>query len=231
MFIAFGIIPGTGSCQPVLSCGEGNTPVLSSETGASCECEDGKGEILGKCENLFTQRGCSEGRILLPDNFHLTNQGNISCPAQFSCSSSKTCPGFAETVEEIRNTVDTETKLQRLELMESLVCDQSTRSICCPDFEHNSFLTVPVLLASLKSASKASCMANPCPAGLWPWAGEDGLARCVDAADNVKNCDIEVQLFEDLLICFSGIEVRITTGKRNCGRRRRFKYGRCVRIY
>ena len=205
-------------------------PVLSSETGARCECREGKGEISGKCENIFTQRGCSGSGILLPENFLLNSPETDLCPPQFSCKPSKTCAGYAKTVEEIKNTATNKSKQANVRFMKSLVCNQGAKSICCPDFEPKSFLTAPVLLASLKSASQVSCSANPCPTGRWPWVGQDGLAGCVEATEDVKECETVLELFEGQLAC-AEFDVRITATKRNCGRRRRFSNGRCVRIY
>ena len=207
-------------------------PVLSTRTGARCECFEGKCEILGKCQNLFTKNGCLGEKILLPDNLDLKFDGNYLCPPWFSCKSSTTCTGFSKSLEKIKSTVDSKSKLEKSMFLESLVCNKTTRSICCPDFEHTSFLSPSVLVASLRSATAASCVANPCPGGSWPWVGEDGLARCVTADEDVKDCETKMELFDGELKCaVEEFDVRIIAGKENCGRRRRWKYGRCVRIF
>ena len=222
---------GRGTCRPSLSCRDYRMPFLSSETGASCDCQEGRTEIEGKCEIIFTQNGCSGGNILIPITFNLNSHTDDVCPPMFTCKPAGLCQGYGKTVEEIKQTVLYKSRLDEVNFMKSLVCNTVTKTICCPEFKHNTFLTPSVLLASLKSASDVSCTANPCLAGRWPWVGQDGLNSCVEANKNVNNCETELNLFEGQLTCIGPFDVRITETQQNCGRRRRFANGRCVRIY
>ena len=205
--------------------------VLSSASarGARCQCQEGRGAIGGKCKNLFTQAGCSPGHVLLPETV------TEPCPAQFSCQPAISCPGYNSSLAEIRDTTSQELKLEKMLLMESLVCGrgQYARSVCCPEFTASSMLSTPVLLASLRSASGVSCYANPCPAGRWPWADQDGPARCLPAAEGVKDCETEIEEVEGRLECLNITVLKISNNLvgENCGRRKRFSYGRCVRIF
>ena len=123
-------VSGTGVCVYQFECESGKLPVLDHGGGAVCGCPDGKEDFLGSCETLYTQSRYVEGWVLLPESFYV---GHKICPSLFSCRSSDFCPGFQETKPEVSSR-ETNRRIEEVEYIKELVCNNKSRVICCHDF-------------------------------------------------------------------------------------------------
>ena len=216
--------PGVGICAPRTSCPIGEVPVLDLEGGVRCSCPYGTHRMEGSCHHVFTRAGCRKGTLLLPENFKF---GHKVCSHKFSCTASHKCKSYQVTKREI------EGKMTEVEskYLKELVCQKKSKSICCPDSNSESLLSVEVILSSLLPPT-ASCRRNPCPQGQWPWQIENGPAKCLKKGEGVENCRGSLVEESGWILCsiFDAINV-LEDSKKNCGRRRRWKYGRCVRVF
>eukprot|EP00092_Neocalanus_flemingeri_P023832 GFUD01025857.1.p1 GENE.GFUD01025857.1~~GFUD01025857.1.p1 ORF type:complete len:288 (+),score=49.62 GFUD01025857.1:187-1050(+) len=219
-------ISGVGVCQSKLTCNVGEQAYLNPYGGAYCDCEEGKESFRGKCENKFTQSICNQGEILLPRNFLKQNY----CPQKFSCTPITNCPGYSKAKNDIGQMRGK--KSEAVEFLKSFVCDKKTSSICCPEYDNNSLLSAKTIIRVMNDNPGVLCVTNPCPREYWPWVGEDGVSKCVQYDENVKTCTGNVLDDNGYLICKkeSKFDIKFAS-KSNCGRRRVFKNGRCVRLF
>ena len=221
--IVVGREPGVGVCRPELECGGGDTAALSLQggVGAVCVCS------AGHCNTLYTRDRCREGQVFLPNNYKV---GHRECPDMFSCKKSSSCKGFKKAKKELSQRGSTE-RQDQLAYLETMVCHKKTRSVCCPDYDRESLLSPATLLASLVTPG-ARCTDNPCTGGTWPWRGEDGVGVCLPH-QGADQCHGELEERDGRLFCPGVFDVKSVApiSPRNCGRRRRWIRGRCVRIF
>ena len=79
---------------------------------------------------------------------------------------------------------------------------------------------------------KAKFAINPCPPGKWPWVGTDGVSKCLYHDSTVENCQNIIFEENGHLECeIIALKSVVPILKQNCGRRRRWQYGRCVRLF
>ena len=195
---------------------------MNPEGGAYCRCREGRESFKGKCEHLFLQGSCKEGEVLIPRQ--------QDCPSRFSCKAINNCPGYKETkkyLEKQRN--------EKLEFLKLLICKSElhSRAICCPDYDDKSLLSPITIIRALDDNPGVECMKNTCPEGSWPWI-EDDVSVCKESDSTVLGCKQGLEEKEGILTCKSDSLITfhgLFIGKQNCGRRRRFRYGKCVRIF
>ena len=224
------ISTGKGVCQPELSCISGKEPFLSPDGGAFCDCEEGKEMYKGKCEALFTVHSCNKGEVLVPEDF----MRERNCPNQFSCKDPDKCQGFIDAKEELEKDQGKSHNESR-QFLQELLCKRNSRRICCPDFDNESLLTPLTIIKSLNESKTVKCLRNPCLDGSWPWIGDDGVSVCKKAESHISTCVHGIEEDEGgSLTCKTHSEIQLfslTTRKQNCGRRRSWRYGRCVRVF
>jgi hypothetical protein len=192
-----------------------------------CGCPNGQERFGGSCEALYTQSVCGQGQVLLPDNFNI---GQKSCPGKFSCQVSNKCRAFQEMKTELAPTGTIRRNEQQTYLKE-MICKKKSRSVCCPDYDRDSLFSPDILLASMVPP-QAACANNPCLPGKWPWVGKDGSYKCLYRENNVEHCRGNIIEEDGWLICdILDVKSAARIFSQNCGRRRRWKCGRCVRIF
>lgn len=217
-------------CEPNLKCLPGDQPFLSPDGGAFCDCEEGKERYRGKCEVLFTVSICNEEEVLVPEDF----MRERNCPNQFSCKEPDQCPGFIKVKEELGK--ENRKSLREIkEFLRQLKCKRNPRRICCPDYDEESLLSPLTIIRSLNDSKAVKCIKNPCLAGSWPWRGYDGDSVCKKAESHIDTCKEGFEEDEGgTLTCKTHSEIALnsfTSQNQNCGRRRSWRYGRCVRIF
>ena len=218
--VVLGREPGVGECQEEVVCGDGEAPVLSLQGGVVCVCS------RAHCNTLYTRGQCGQGQVLLPSNYQLHRQ---ECPQSFSCKRSRSCRGFKMTRAELAPR-ETEERQEQIDYLETMVCHKKSRSVCCPDYDKESLLSQATLLASMISPGPR-CTDNPCPGDTWPWRGEDGVAVCLPH-EGAGECHGELVERDGRLVCpIFTVKSVAPVFRRNCGRRRRWLRGRCVRIF
>ena len=220
-------VHGEGVCRPVRECPPGREALLSPTEGVVCGCPDGQEEIEGSCENLFSQSICKRGEVLMPEYL---NHGRETCSAGFSCTQSASCTGFTVAKTELSKKGSLRRK-EKIRFLKELVCSRDPKSICCPDNNNDSLLTSHNIIQSMMPVV-AKCVKNPCGQGLWPWAGPAGGLQCLKRGEDIETCPFPLTEEDGHLVCpiFSLRTVAPKPG-RNCGRRRRWSYGRCRRIF
>ena len=192
-----------------------------------CGCPHGQERFGGSCEALFAQGVCGDGQVLLPDNFH--NRQKI-CPSNFSCKRSDNCRGFQKMKAELSPRGSMERK-EQVAFLEYMICHKKSRSVCCPEHDRESLFSPATLLASMVTP-QAVCVHNPCTGGSWPWVGEDGTAKCLQRGKGVEHCRGELVEEDGRIGCrFWDLKSLAPIFGKNCGRIRRWIYGRCVRIF
>ena len=224
MYICFTV--GFGFCQTKQVCDFGEHAYLDLNGGAYCDCGEGKERFQGNCETIFTQSVCNKGEILLPRNYQETK----SCPKQFSCTSIYSCSGYQNAKEEIKEE-SSENRKEASEFLKTLICNKTPMSICCPDLDNKSLFSPSNLLRVLSDNQGVICSRNPCSQGRWPWLSEKGL-QCLQYEENVEICPTYVENDDRYLICHEDTKFDVLfASKKNCGRRKKFQYGRCVSIF
>jgi len=224
------ISTGKGVCQPKLSCISGEEPFLNPDGGAFCDCEEGKEMYKGKCEALFTVHSCNKGEVLLPEDFLREK----NCPNQFSCKEPDKCQGFIKAKEELEKEKG-KSHNESSQFLNELICKKNSRRLCCPDYNNDSLLSPLTIIRSINESKTVKCLRNPCLDGSWPWIGYDGVSVCKKAESHISTCIHGIE--EDqggTLTCKTHSEIQLyslTFRKQNCGRRRRWRYGRCVRVF
>ena len=158
------------------------------------------------------------------------NHGRETCSAGFSCTQSTSCTGFTVAKTELSKKGSLRRK-EEIRFLKELVCSRDPKSICCPDNNNDSLLTSHNIIQSMISVG-AKCVQNPCAQGLWPWAGTAGGLQCLKRGKGVEACPFPLVERDGYLVCpiFSLRTVAPRPG-RSCGRRRRWSYGRCRRIF
>ena len=223
------MLEGTGVCETRLICNFDEQAYLNPYGGAFCDCEEGKARFNGKCATKFTESVCRPGEVLLPKNYHRKNY----CPNQFACEKSTNCPGFSAAKQEI-NLKNQDKRNAAIDFMKLIICEKKSRKICCPRNDNHSILSPRTMIKILNDNPGVMCSRNPCPAGNWPWMGEDGVSKCTLSVNSVKTCKGVVQDEDGVLVCKTNsliTPLSFTLGKQNCGRGRVPKYGRCVRLF
>lgn len=180
--------PGVVSCQPRPQ-KFSNCPVVLGP-GGQVEC------AIKTASNLF--QPCSGG-ILVPDNFQFDT---MPCPHKFSCQ-----PRTDVYYSSIKSATGL-TKDEMVNHLKSLVCDVESKSICLPENNEDSLMTIDNILQSYQKP-QLKCRKNPCPLGSRPSLDEAGYYRC--QPDEV------------------GVRSLLLTGANRtpCRRRQVFIYGRC----
>jgi len=208
----------------------GDEPYLSPNGGALCDCEEGKERYRGKCEALFTVSICNDEDVLVPEDF----MREKNCPNQFSCKEPDKCPGFIKVKRELgeaKGEFDTEIK----KFLTQLKCKRNSRRICCPDYDQDSLLLPITMIRSLNDSKAVKCMKNPCLVGSFPWRGHGDVSVCKKAESHIVTCKEGIEEDEGgTLTCKTHSEIALnslTSQKKNCGRRRSWRYGRCVRVF
>ena len=201
--------------------------MLDPAGGAACDCPDGKERFLGSCEILYTQSVCGEGEFLLPENFNL---GNKICPDKFSAKLDQNCLAYGERGQHLSAKGTNSFKIE-IAFLKGLISNKKSRTICCPEENTNSFLSPELLIKSMIN-SKPTCVKNPCPPEMWPWASEDNFSKCLEIDESIKTCDVQLIEEENVLVCrFYDIRSVSPRFRRGCPRRKRFIHGRCVRVF
>ena len=156
--------------------------------------------------------------------------GSEICSSGFSCTESSSCTGFTLAKTQISKKGSWGRK-EKIRFLKEMVCNRDSKSICCPDNNNDSLLTSHNIIHSMMSV-KAKCLKNPCDQGLWPWAGPTGGLQCLKREKDAETCPFQLVEEDGTLVCpiFSLRTVAPKAG-RNCGRRRRWSYGRCRRIF
>ena len=117
-----------------------------------------------------------------------------------------------------------------------MVCNRRNRTICCPQNNNLSLFTPGNLIQSMVP-SKLVCARNPCPSGKWPSVDSYGNPKCVYHKDGVENCNAELIEVNGRVMCpiiqprNRTIRSVVRIFKQTCGRRRSWKYGRCMRMF
>jgi len=222
-------VSGEGVCQPKKECTPGRRALLSETGGVVCGCPDGWEEVEGSCEKLFEQSFCKKGNVFMPE--HFSTESKI-CSAGFSCTKASSC--MAYTVTKLSR-MGTSRRKQEIKFLKEMVCSRASRSICCPNMNDNSLFTSSNILQSMIPV-KAKCVKNPCGPGLWPWVGSSGVLQCLKKEKSVEGCPFQLIEEDGMLVCpwFSEEFILNTVAPksgRNCGRRRRWIYGRCRMIF
>ena len=217
----------TGVCRPRTICTVGRTAALNPSGGVVCACPEGMEEVSRSCELLFSQNMCKKGEILMPDTFAV---GSKICSAGFSCIPAKDCEAFQKAKKEVWEK-GTWKRKEQMKFLREMICDNKSRSICSPDTDVHSLFSIHNLLQSMQHP-KVKCVSNPCRQGLWPWVGKDGISKCLKGEKKVENCPTEIVEEDGELFC-NLIYLKTVSPKQgyNCGRRRRWIYGRCMRIF
>jgi hypothetical protein len=223
------LLEGAGKCETRLTCNFDEHPYLNPDGGAFCDCEEGKERFHGKCATKFAERGCQPGYVLLSKNYQRKNY----CPNKFFCTESKNCPGFSAAKQEI-GLKNRNKRNEAITFLKSIVCEKKSKKMCCPENDNNSLLSPNTMIRILNDNPGVMCSRNPCPAGKWPWIGEDGVSKCTKSNNSVKTCTGVVKDEDGILVCKRNsliTALSISLGKQNCGRGRVHKYGRCVRLF
>ena len=177
--------PGVVSCQPIPA----SVP--------DCEVVLGPGGqvICLEDENLFGP--CSEDGdfFYIPENFQ---NGTMVCPSNFHCQAVNDNNIYNDTRDQVKDH-------REIDYLTSLVCRMEPRSVCEPDDNSESLLSLTNVATSLFSP-RIVCKRNPCPLGLWPSLGGNGLFICESSLDNRSV---------------------VARNKANCKRNQVFLYGRC----
>jgi hypothetical protein len=220
-------VRGTGVCRPKIVCRTGQIPVIGQAGGVVCGCPDGMEDVGGSCEKVFTQSVCKEGEVLLPDNFLI---GSKICSDGFSCKKGSECSAFQAAKAQLGKKGSRRRKEQYYFLRE-MVCEKNSRSVCCPDNEEHSLFTAHNLMQSMLPP-KAKCVLNPCGQGFWPWVGKDDFSQCLKRDQNAGSCPNDLVEEDGDLVCrLAYVKTIAPIWGQSCGRRRRWSYGRCVRIF
>ena len=155
--------PGVVTCQPIPA----SVP--------DCEVVLGPGGqvICLEDENLFGP--CSEDGdfFYIPENFQ---NGTMVCPSNFHCQAVNDNNIYNDTRDQVKDH-------REIDYLMSLVCRMEPRSVCEPDDNSESLLSLTNVATSLFSP-RIVCKRNPCPLGLWPSLGGNGLFICESSLDN-----------------------------------------------
>jgi len=229
-WVVHGPTPGTAVCGPLIDCPPGEVPTLAPEGGERCSCPHGTYRRGTSCHHLFTQADCRNGELLLPENLKINDK---ICPHKFSCKQDHECKSYQKTKTEIavRGTVDW---TKQVSYLKEMVCQKDIKSICCPEDSESSMISPEVLLASLIYPS-AVCGRNPCPQDHWPFLEESWNVRCLKKSEGLEQCQGTLTKKNGQVVCDTlddAIRGIAPTAKDNeCGRRRVWKYEKCVRIF
>ena len=225
-------VSGKGICRPKMECTDGAKPVLDQVVGAVCGCRNGKERFLGKCEALYTQSVCSDGWVLMPENFLLNS---LVCSSKFRSKKYENCSSYQVAKKQLAVRGTNKRKHQK-EYLKEMICSKKNRTICCPQNDNQSLFSKDNLIQSMVP-SKLVCARNPCPHGKWPWVDSNGMPKCVYHCDGIESCNDELIEENGIIVCpmFQPKTRRMRSVarifKQTCGRRRRWKYGRCTRMF
>ena len=218
-------VEGEGVCMPRVKCPAGRVAFLNPEGGVACHCPDGEEDVGGSCEQVFSQGSCQEGEVLMPKSLTV---GSGVCSAGFSCKKSGDCPAFSHIDRK-----ETRSNKVQLGFLKDMVCNKRSRSLCCPENNQDSLFTVQNLVQSMVPR-RAQCVKNPCEDGLWPWLHGEGVIKlkCLKAGKEVEKCSSRIIEEDGRLTCeYISIRTVAPRAGKNCGRRKRWMYGKCRRIF
>ena len=208
--------PGLAECVPTdTELPEFCTAVLAGLTEVVCL------ELLE--ETLYKTGSCSNGQILLPENFQPETQ---PCPASWSCRDNQTI------LEQLFAGKSVLGESLEWSYLEGLLCSEE-KKLCLPDGGPQSLVSTEQLEASLQGP-RARCQPNPCPASHWPWLGEDGYYGCFRAHAEVQDCHQVRPLVLNkagILICGVSVNRSVVSTRAVCRRNFVRVNGTCIRLY
>ena len=220
-WVVHGLTSGTGVCASQIECSPGKTPVLTMEGGVQCSCPHGTYWRNGYCHSLGTQADCQRGKVLIPENIQV---GKRLCSANFSCIKIEKCPSYRiAKIEMAKRRLSK--KADHLKYIKEMICDKEGKYICCPKTSKESLFHPEILLASLLP-QKAICRRSPCSAAEKLWLNEREIVKCIKDAKEHERAIVDKNVYGKLDRYARILEITET-----CGRRRTWKFGRCVRIF
>ena len=209
-------LPGLAECVPTRTdLPEFCTPVLAGLTEVVCL------EFLE--ESLYKTGNCSNGQILLPENFQSDSQ---PCPGSWSCRDNQTI------LEELFTDQSVLGDTLEWAYLEGLLCSPE-KKLCLPELGSQSLVSTEQLEASLQGP-RPRCQPNPCPPSHWPWLGEDGYYGCYRAHDQLQHCQQSRPLVltkAGILVCGVSVNRAVASSRSGCRRNMVKVNGRCIPLY
>ena len=193
-------VPGELQCQEadevLANCAELG---INDEGEPYCIKEDAATVFRSFEEQILHRQGdCPENMILMVANWMRDTK---PCPGNFTCSANYKAAYSFINDDYRKGDIDL-ARTEKKYAFSSLVCSGSKdtwnteiKMVCVPDI--GSMADNSVLLDSYKP-SELICQENPCPPGKWPWLGEDGYQRCLNAdTEEIQNCPREHFVVEE----------------------------------